>query len=198
MKKSVTLSLLFAGLCSLPGFAQQKPAAAPAAPTGQTFKKKLPDDLPQSKLLFVKQTIVNLPLERPKDMPRMYYNSRKRHNEAAFEANKQLVEAVARYPFAYRITSQDSVDYYRDQGYKYKLFHSSFNAVTDGTFRGTTGHGSGASRTYTSTSVDLYVQNLTNNDQYVFDSFSETFIYYYKGIVGMLVKKVGKQFDVKK
>lgn len=197
MKKSFTLLTLCIGLCSsFHGYSQA--AAGSEVPLGKYIKKKLPDDLPQSKLLFIRQTRLDLPLERPDDMPRMYYNSRKRHNEAAYEANKQLEAAVVNYPYAYRITTQDSVEYYRAQGYKYKLFHSSFNAVLNGTFRGTQGHGMGANRTYTSTSVDLFVQDLATNDKYVFDSFSETFIYYYKGIVGMLVKKVKKQFDAKK
>lgn len=197
MKKILSLLLLGAGLCgSFQACAQE--AAGTAPPTGQYFKKKLPDDLPQAKLLFIRQTRLNLPLERPDDMPRLYYSSRKRHNEMAYEANKQLDEAVLKYPYAYRVTTQDSVDYYRARGYKYKLFHSSFNAVLDGTYQGTRGHGMGAGRTYTSTSVDLYVQDLSTNDKYVFDSFSETFIYYYKGIVGMLVKKASKQFAGKK
>lgn len=198
MKQLITLTFLLAGLGSaVPAWAQEQTDETPTA-KGQVFKRKLPDDLPQSKLLFVKHTIVPLPAERPEDMPRLYYGSRKRHNEAAVEANKQLLEAVKEYPFAYRITTQDSVDYYRTQGYKYKLFHSSFNAVLNGTFQGTRGHGMGANRTYTTTSVDLYVRDLTNNDKYIFDGFSETFIYYYKGQVGMLVKKVRKQFDAKK
>jgi|GEM_PF-3268256 len=198
MKHFFALTLFLAGLGSaVPAFSQQQ-ADETSAKKGQDFKKKLPDDLPQSKLLFIKHTLMPLPAERPKDMPRLYYGSRKRHNESAVEANNQLRDAVKDYPYAYRITTQDSVEYYRAQGYKYKLFHTSFNAVLNGTFQGTRGHGMGNNRTYTTTTTWLYVQDLNNHDRYIFDDFSETFIYYYKGQVGMLNKKVSKQFGVKK
>ena len=197
MEHFITLALL-AGLGStMPAFSQKQPESTPAE-KGQIFNKKLPDDLPQSKLLFVKQPIIDIPAERPSDMNWLYFRADKRNNEAATKANAQLLEAVRQYPFAYRITTPDSIDYYRTQGYKYKLYHSSFNSLRDGSFQGTTSHVTGGTRTYTSTSVDLYVQDLNNNDKYIFDSFSETFVYYYKGIVEMLVKKVSKQFDVKK
>lgn len=202
MKQRFTLSLFGIAVClSLPGLAQQ-PAVAPTAqdaPAGQTYTKKVPDDLPQSKLLFIKHSPVLLPAERPKGMlNRRVYATQERHNEASVKANEQLVEAAAHYPFAHRITTLDSIAYYRAQGYKYMLMHSSFNAFTNGTYQGTKVHGGGANATYTTTSVDLYVQDLATNDRYVFDHFSETFLYYYKGQVGMLVKKVDKQFKAKK
>ena len=202
MKQRFTLSLFSLAVClSLPGLAQQ-PATAPSAqdtPVGQTYTKKVPDDLPQSKLLFIKHSPVPLPAERPKGMlNRRMYAMQERHNEAIVTANEQLVEAAARYPYAHRITTLDSVAYYRAQGYKYMLMHTSFNAGANGTFQGTRVHGGGANATYTSTNVDLFVQDLATNDRYIFDHFSETFLYYYKGQVGMLVKKVDKQFKPKK
>ena len=201
--------MLCAGIgLSFSAFAQQ--AASTASPTasvpqtGEIYKKKLPDDLPQSKLLFVKFLPVKLPAEGPKGwgMQRRNYFMMKNHNEVFPEANKQLAEAAARYPYAHRITTPDSVLFYRDQGYKYMLMHSSFNSAVDGTFHGTTGNtrsvGGTTTHTTTTTSVDLYVQDLNKGDKYIFDDFSETFIYYYKGQVGMLLKKVSKQFMAKK
>ncbi|WP_210520921.1 hypothetical protein [Hymenobacter terricola] len=205
MKKPFTLSSLCAGVClSVQGFAQQPTtlSASQGIPvTGQVFKKKLPDDLPQAKLLFIKFLPVKLPASGPKGWgaERRLYFMQKNHNDVIPEANKQLVEAAARYPYAHRITTSDSIAYYRDQqGYKYMLMQSSFTAATDGSFRGTTSHGSGTGMSINSTSVDLYVQDLNSGDKYVFDDFSETFIYYYKGQVGMLLKKTAKQFTAKK
>ncbi len=201
MKKYLTLSVLGAAFgVALPGLAQQPAAALTAqdAPIGQVYKKKLPDDLPQSKLLFIKYSAVPLPSERPKDMPRRLYGMQQNHNEASVRANEQLVEAAARYPYAHRLTTLDSVAYYRAQGYKYMLMQSSFNSMANGSFQGTQVHGFGSNASYTTTSVDLYVQDLNTNDKYIFDEFSQTFIYYYKGQVGMLLKKADKQFKTKK
>ena len=105
-------------------------------------------------------------------------------------SNEQLVKAAANYPFGYRITTQDSSTYYATRGYKYALFHSSFSAATDGTYAGTNGN--------YKTTVKLFVQDLTTGNRYQVDTFSETFIYYYKGIVGKLLKQVAKQFPAEK
>src|SRR5438128_1110147 len=125
MKQRVTLILFGLAVClSLPGLAQQ-PVTAPAAQdmlAGQIYTKKIPDDLPQSKLLFIKHSPIPLPAERPKGMlNRRVYAMQERHNGAIGTANEQLVEAAARYPFAHRITTLDSISYYRAQGYKYML-----------------------------------------------------------------------------
>lgn len=168
-------------------------------PVGHIIRKKLPDDLPQEKLLFIRYSPVTLPTQ----VPRMFtaergrYSLMKNHNEVIPEANEQLAKASAKYPYGHRITTLDSVAYYKDHGYKYMLMQNSFTAATDGTYQGTRGHGAGANRTYASTTVDLYVQNLQSGDQYVFNDFSQTFIYYYKGQVGMLLKQVNKQFKPK-
>jgi hypothetical protein len=169
------------------------------APVGRVFRKKLPDDLPQEKILFVRYSPVTLPTQVPKmfTAERGQYSLKKNHNEVIPEANEQLVKMSAEYPYTYRITTLDSVGYYQARGYKYMLMQSSFNSAIDGTYLGTRGSGMGANRTYTSTSVDLYVQNLQNGDKYVFNDFSQTFIYYYKGQVGMLLKQVNKQFKPK-
>lgn len=121
----------------------------------------------------------------------------KNHNEVIPESNEQLAKASAKYPFAHRTTTLDSVSYYKERGYKYMLMQSSFNATIDGTYKGTRGSGMGANRTSSPTTVNLYVQNLQNGDKYVFNDFSETFTYYYKGQVGMLLKQVSKQFNIK-
>ena len=206
MKTPFTLILLFAGVCSsFSSQAQLHPRKLTYGDSlfiaGTKHKKVLPDDLPQQKLLFIKYAPVALPAEAPKgffNADRRLHFMIKNHNESIPEANRQLLQTAANYPYAYRITTLDSVDYYRRRGYKYMLMQGSFNSTIDGTFQGTRAHGAGAKRTYTSTSVDIYVQDLNQKDKYVFNDFSETFIYYYKGQVEMLLKKVAKQFDTKK
>lgn len=158
--------------------------------TGQIYKKKLPEDLPKAKLLLIKFSPVSLPAERPKDMPKAEFKRKQHHNSVFVEANNQLQTEAAKYPFSYHITTQDSIAYYREHGYKYMLFHNSFNSFLDGNYAGTNRNGA--------TYVDLYLRNLTNNDLYVIDDFSETFIYYYKGLFGMLLKKTEKQFKSSK
>lgn len=184
---------------SYPDFSQQltRPSTSSLQKTvliaSGKSKNELPDDLPQSKLLFIKYSPANVPAKRPDNMSRRQYSLLKNHNEVYLTANEQLIKAAAHYPFSYRITTQDSSTYYAQQGYKYSLFHTSFNAMTDGTYVGTSSNG------YYSnvTTVKLFVQDLTMGNRYPVDTFSETFVYYYKGIVGKFLKKVNKQFDVK-
>ena len=195
--KNLKPYLVLCGGLALP---QLCPAQAPSyaskvraqlvATTGQIYKKRLPEDLPKSKLLLIKFSPVQLPSERPKDMPKSEFKQKEHHNSVFAEANQQLLAEAAKYPYPYHITTQDSIAYYREHGYKYLLFHNSFNSWLDGNYSGTNRNGA--------TYVDLYLRNLTNNDLYVIDDFSETFIYYYKGLVGMLLKKTEKQFKTSK
>lgn len=189
MKNAYLLgSLLWLGTAlTAPAFGQQ--ASAGAKP-GQVFKKTLPADLPTAKLLFIKFSPAAIPAERPASMTRHHYKLLEQHAVNFPHSNEQLAKAVQHYPFAYRITTQDSVAYYQARGYKYMLFYESFNAFVDGSFSGT--------RSNIPTMVDLYVQDLATGDKYIVDDFSETFIYYYKGLVSMLLKRVDKQFDAKK
>ena len=181
--------MLLSNALVAPVFGQQAPASSATSPR-QVFKKTLPADLPTAKLLFIKHSPVAIPAERPANMTRRNYKLLEQHAVNFPHANEQLEKAVQRYPFAHRITTQDSVAYYQAKGYKYVLFHQSFNAFTEGRFSGTRGN--------SPTMVDLYVQDLGTGDRYIVEDFSETFIYYYKGLVGMLLKRVDKQFDAKK
>ena len=142
-----------------------------------------------------------IPAERTSEYTRYEYGMLKAHNSNAPRANSQLEEAAVKYPFAHRITTQDSAAYYYGQGYRYVLFYNAFNSVVNQKFQGTHMHtsfsGGSANTTMTTTSTDLYVLDMATGDRYGVDSFSETFIYYYKGIVGMLVKRANKQFEKK-
>lgn len=198
MKKQLTLALLLAGIgLTFPALAQQRSAPIEGLPlTGKVLGKELPADLPQSKLLFVKFVPVQLAAEAPGGFgaERRNYFMKLNHNKYLPEANKQLVAAAAHYPYAYRITTPDSVLFYRAQGYQYMLMQSAFNAYLDGSFRGTTSH----SGTYNVTSVGLYVQELNTGDKYFFDSFSESFVYAYQKQVEALLKRISKQFAANK
>ncbi|GAA4022922.1 hypothetical protein GCM10022409_03420 [Hymenobacter glaciei] len=179
----------------LPALAQQAP------PAGSVYSKTLPEDLPKSKLLFIKFRPAPVPAERPANMPAAHYKLLQQHAINYPRANEQLVAAVAHYPFPYRITTLDSTSYYSARGYKYVLFHQSFNAFTNGTFKGkdaATANTTIVDAATADTFVDLYIQDLSSRDKYVLDSFSESSIYNYKGLVGMLLKRVDKQFKVKK
>ena len=170
-----------------------------SASTDQAYNMRkeeayLPDDLPQAKLLFVKYSAIDVPAKRPDNLSRQQYKLIINHNEVFPTTNAQLVKAAAKYPFPYRITTQDSVTYYAEHGYKYALFHSSFDAVKTGHYVGSSSNGY-----YTNTTtVKLFIQDLTTGKHYPVDTFSETFIYYYKGIVKLLMKRVDKQFAVNK
>ena len=112
-----------------------------------------------------------------------------------------MESAVSHYPFAYRITTLDSTSYYSAHGYKYVLFHQSFNAFTNGTFKSTNGNAANATvidAANADTYVDLYIQDLSSRDKYIIDNFSESSIYSYKGLIGMLLKRVEKKFKAKK
>ena len=191
--------LCFSSCFMLPAFAQQAPSS------GNVYSKALPDDLPNSKLLFIKFRPAPIPAERPTNMSPANYKLLQQHAINYPRANEQLAAAVAHYPFAYRITTLDSTSYYSAHGYKYVLFHQSFNAFTNGTFKGSNGSTAGNavvdvtnSNATAVTFVDLYVQDLSSRDKYVIDNFSESTIYNYKGLIGMLLKRVEKQFKVKK
>ena len=204
MLKRVTLGLFGTGLaCSL--LALVPVSITPARPVAGLLSTKskspLPDDLPQAKLLFVKYSLVELPAGGPTGWgrERAKYFTMKNHNKVTPEANTQLVETARRYPYAYRVTTLDSVPYYHEkQGYKYVLMHDGFGAGSAGQYTGMTSNHTSNGTTYTSTSIDLYVEDLNNGTRYVFNDFSGTFIYYNKGIVEMLLKKVSKQFEAKK
>ena len=186
MKKVVLhIALLCLINCSLlPALAQQAPVS------GNIYSKTLPDDLPKSKLLFIKFRPAPVPVERPTNMSPTNYKLLQQHAINYPRANEQLATAVAHYPFAYRITTQDSTSYYHAHGYKYVLFHQAFNAYTNGQLKGP--------EAATDIYIDLYIQDMSSRDKYVIDNFSETSIYYYKGLVGMLLKRVDKQFKAKK
>lgn len=201
MNTNYLLSLFCWGsLClAQPAWGQQAPAAGFVGPgqpfpeAAQFYPKKLPDDLPQAKLLFIRFQAVDI----PPDYTRYQYAMLKTHNTNTPKANAQLQEAAAKYPFPYRITTQDSVAYYYGQGYKYALYYNSFNSFVTQNFKGSSLHTSSSGTTMRVTIENLYVLDMSNGDRYKVDEFSETFTYYYKGIVGMLVKRVGKQFDAK-
>lgn len=179
----------------LPALAQQAPAS------GNVYNKILPDDLPKSKLLFIKFRPAPIPTERPASMSAVNYKLLQQHAINYPRANEQLETAVAHYPFDYRITTLDSTSYYSAHGYKYVLFHQSFNAFTNGTFKGTNGNSANGTIIDAATAdtyVDLYIQDLSSRDKYIIDSFSESSIYNYKGLVGMLLKRIEKQFKAKK
>ena len=182
-------------LLMLPVVAQQ------ASPAGNIYSKTLPDDLPKSKLLFVKFRPAPVPAERPANMSAAAYKLLQQHAINYPRANEQLASAVAHYPFAYRITTLDSTSYYSAHGYKYVLFHQSFNAFTNGTFKSTNGNAANATvidAANADTYVDLYIQDLSSRDKYIIDNFSESSIYSYKGLIGMLLKRVEKKFKAKK
>ena len=182
-------------LLMLPVVAQQ------ASPAGNIYSKTLPDDLPKSKLLFVKFRPAPVPAVRPANMSAAAYKLLQQHAINYPRANEQLATAVAHYPFAYRITTLDSTSYYSAHGYKYVLFHQSFNAFTNGTFKSTNGNAANATvidAVNADTYVDLYIQDLSSRDKYIIDNFSESSIYSYKGLIGMLLKRVEKKFKSKK
>ena len=182
-------------LLMLPVVAQQ------ASPAGNIYSKTLPDDLPKSKLLFIKFRPAPVPAERPANMSTAAYKLLQQHAINYPRANEQLASAVAHYPFAYRITTLDSTSYYSAHGYKYVLFHQSFNAFTNGTFKSTNGNAANATvidAVNADTYVDLYIQDLSSRDKYIIDNFSESSIYSYKGLIGMLLKRVEKKFKSKK
>ena len=190
--------LAFSNFLLAPAFAQQGPAS------GNVYSKTLPDDLATSKILFIKFLPAPFPAERPATMSPVKYKLLQQHATNYPRANEQLTAAAAHYPFAYRITTLDSTSYYSTRGYKYVLFHQSFNAFTNGTFKGTNSAASNAMADVANTNapvdnyVDLYIQDLSSRDKYVVGSFDESSIYNYKNLVGMLLKRVEKQFKAKK
>ncbi|MCC3157059.1 hypothetical protein LJ737_07405 [Hymenobacter sp. 15J16-1T3B] len=165
------------------------------------FKDQLPNDLPQAKILYIKFEPVQVPAQRPEGMTSEAYTRLRWHNQNCGWSGDQLRQAARKYPFAYRITTQDSVAYYRSQGYKYLLFHDSFNSFLTNNYQGVRTHMSfsGGTRYFQEeiTTVDLYVQDLTTNDFYVVDKFSEHHLYKYSLIIPLLTKKASKTFPAK-
>lgn len=191
--------LYFSNYLTLPAFGQQ------AAASGNIYSKTLPEDLPQSKILFIKFMPVPVPAERPANMSPAKYKLLQQHAINYPRANEQLAVAAAHYPFPSRITTLDSTSYYSAHGYKYVLFHQSFNAFTNGTFKGSSGGSAstnfvdvGNANATADNFVDLYIQDLTSRDKYIIDNFNESSIYNYKLLVNMLLKCVEKQFKAKK
>ncbi|RTQ45987.1 hypothetical protein EJV47_22780 [Hymenobacter gummosus] len=165
------------------------------------FKDKLPEDLPQAKILFIRFAPVEVPAQRPQGMSSEAYTRLRWHNQNCGWSTEQLRKAAQKYPFAYRITTQDSIGYYRDQGYKYLLLHDSFNSFLTNDYQGVRTHtsmsGGVTHQRMDITTVDLYVQDLTTNNFYVVDQFREYHLYKYSLLMPLLTKKVGKTFPAK-
>jgi hypothetical protein len=177
-----------------PSRADSAAAEPPATTIYRAYYKLLPADLPQAKLLFVRFRVVAVlgkeelaaTMSRPAAGRTAY--AREHHNAWAADANRQLVQAAARYPFAYRITSDDSVAYYAARGYRYKLFHDHMGAAAQAYYAGSQDHAP----------AELYLKDLVTNDQYIFASFSKSAGYNYRMLVGKLISKVERQFKVPK
>ncbi|MBJ6109226.1 hypothetical protein JAO73_09400 [Hymenobacter sp. BT523] len=197
MKKFLPATLLVAFGLLTPAWAQ---TAAPLDTTitrtvanYRIFRGELPADLPTAGLLFIRYTAADVPPKRPDNVPAQVFRYRKTHNDKFAAANEQLLAAAQKYPYKHRITTQDSAQYYRTRGYRYELFFDGFNRFYDLSRHDIDVNASGGKSSDVRLS-DLYVLNLDNNSVYVFEEFNENYLYYYKGIVGMLLKKVNKQF----
>ncbi|HEX8506788.1 MAG TPA: hypothetical protein VF630_15595 [Hymenobacter sp.] len=157
------------------------------------IRGELPPDLPTVGLLLIKYSPADVPDKRPANISAQAYRYRKTHNDKFEAANAQLQNAALQYPYKCRITTQDSASYYQAKGYKYRLFFDGFNRFYDLSRLDINVNNSGGKSSDVRLS-DLYVVNMLNNNIYVFEEFNENYLYYYKGIVGMLLKKVNKQF----
>ena len=115
---------------------------------------------------------------------------RKKHNENVPVSNKQLKESAKEYPFEYVLAYRNDIEKYRSLGYKYLLDFKPFVDMRQGIRQ---------SNSNTIVKFPLYIQDLTNNDIYILDYISETFTYYYRGIIKKtLVKQVKKKYKLKK
>ena len=144
----------------------------------QKPSKKLPIDLNVEKIIFLKYDML------PEDDPsinklgqRMY----KKRNKAAIEANEQLEEAAKEYPYQYVIASRTEIDSLKEAGYKYVYECSMMKKYNDGV-----NMYAGQNKKYVS---DMLVINLQTGEEHKVFEVSQTFVYYYKGIIKKTAQK---------
>ena len=166
---------------------------------GKSFKQ-LPPDLNKETLIFLKHDSVDVPNKKPKSMNAFEYNRLRNHNNVIPVSNKQLKEAAKEYPFKYIIASISEVDSLSKANYKYVYYSPAFEKVKTGQRMGTKSSVSfspGKQTTKTTYVIqNIVLVNLENNDLYYVGEYSETFVYYYKGLIKDFVKKVKKQYNL--
>jgi len=149
----------------------------------QKPSKKLPTDLNVEKIIFLKYDM--LPEDDP-SINKMGQRMYKKRNKSAVEANKQLEEAAREYPYQYVIASRNDIDSLKEEGYKYVYECSMMKKYNDGV-----NMYAGQNKRYVS---DMLVINLQTGEEHKVFEVSQTFVYYYKGIIKKLLKKVKKEF----
>src|SRR5687768_16913013 len=119
------------------------------------------------------------------------------HNEVIPTSNKQLRDGIKSYPFKYIVASVNQLDSLSKANYKYALYYPGQEKVKTGSRMGTTSRGQSGNQTVNITVEKLVIIDLQNNDEYFVHEFSQTFVYYYKGLIKEFMKKLNKQYNLK-
>jgi hypothetical protein len=151
------------------------------------FIDGLPADLNKSKVIFLRYDSVEINAE---DKKAVYYQ--KKHNKNVPDANKDLAEALKKYPYEYIVASRKDIDALKAKGYKYVLDSQAYKNMAYG-FR----QDQSSKSAIISYEYKLYFQDLVTNDAYVVSKeLTENQLYFPKYVVNnMVLPKVKKKFD---
>lgn len=142
----------------------------------------LPAELKDHTIVFLEYEMLPVRPHMNKMIRKMY----EKRNKSAVEANQQLREAVKAYPFPYVISTRAEYKSWAEKGYRYVYENDLMEKYNNGA-----NVYAGQQKRYVS---DMYVQDLQTKDKYVAFELSQTFVYYYKGIMRKLMKQVKKKF----
>ena len=145
----------------------------------------VPDDLNKSKTIFLRYDSIQGNAASKTDRKVKYYQAK--HNKNVPDANKELAEALKKYPFEYTIASRTDIEELKSRGYKYLLDCLAFQNME-------TGSRNDNSREYYQ--YKLYFLDLETNIAYVLtDKFNENQLYFPNYYVNkMVMPKVKKKF----
>lgn len=161
----------------------QKETEGDVAINAQKVLKGIPDDLAESRIIFLKHDSVKV--EKPVDNDRIAlirYKNQQMHNSKVQKANTQLLELAKEYPNTYTIAYRKDVDALKASGYKYLLDCLAFENLKKGDFK------SNSNFTYM---YELFIRDLENNYMYTLKgSVAEMEVYDYKKMMRVLMKNL--------
>ncbi|MBC5773206.1 hypothetical protein H8S95_03950 [Pontibacter sp. KCTC 32443] len=172
MKNIVKISLLLMGL-----FLSQLSFA-------QKMEEGLPEDLPQSKIMFLAYEMLD-PARAQLRKPLMRYYEK--CNEQAVKANEKLKAAASEYPYEHIIiTRAELIEKTYPKGYKYVMNCDLMDAQNNGEI---------VYAPNTKFYSPLYILNIETGERYELMMLAQAGVYSFEKIMNTLNKKIKKQFN---
>ena len=150
----------------------------------QKMEKGLPEDLPQSKIMFLAYEMLD-PARAQLSKPLMRYYEK--CNKQAVKANEKLKAGASEYPYEHIIiTRAELIEKTYPKGYKYVMNCDLMDAHNNGEI---------VYAPNTRFVSPLYILNIETGERYELKMIGQTYVYSYDKIMNLLNKKVKKNFN---